>query len=71
VHSTESFDAYRAQHGEARYQPHEWDPRDADPLLQRARAMFPGLRPWTGPAEGKRAPASEQLATSLQWPQRD
>ncbi len=70
AHSKVAFDRYRATHGEAKYKPHPWNPREADALLQRARALFPSLRPWSQLAEENDAGIRNELGASMRWPAR-
>lgn len=65
-----AFDRYRAENGETKYSPHQWDPREADKVLQLARAVFPSVRGWTSASEAKGAGLRNELGASLRWPGR-
>ncbi len=65
-----AFDRYRAANGETKYAPHQWDPHEADALLQRARAFFPAVRAWSGGSEARNAGVRNELGASLRWPAR-
>jgi hypothetical protein len=69
-HTQVAFDRQRAAAGEKKYQPHPWDPREADKQLQRARAIFPSLRPWSAKSEAAGAGLRGEFEASLKWPQR-
>lgn len=69
-HTQVQFDLDRRNAGEPSYQVHRWDPREADAVLQRARAVFPAIRAWSGAAEAGRMRERYELLASLQWPAR-
>lgn len=62
------FDRTRAERGDARYQPHRWDPREADPLLRSAGKT--ALRGWTAAADARRGEVDADVVASLRWPGR-
>lgn len=64
------FDLDRRNAGEPSYQIHPWDPREADEVLQLARALFPSVRTWSKPAEADAMGARRELTASLRWPER-
>lgn len=65
-----AFDIARRNAGEPKYQIHQWDPREADEVLQLARAVFPGVRAWSKPAEADGMGARQELMATLRWPDR-
>lgn len=69
-HTKVQFDIARRDAGEPKYQVHVWDPHEADALLQRARAIFPGVRAWSAGAEPDRMSQRYELQASLLWPAR-
>jgi hypothetical protein len=70
VHTHVAFDIARRKAGEPAYQIHVWNPREADTVLQQARALFPSVRAWSARAEAGGMGARNELTTSLRWPGR-
>ena len=64
VKSQVAFDKARARNGEAEYQPHAWNPREADVVLQQARAVFPEIRAWSAPSTAKNDTLSRELVAA-------
>ncbi|MBM4378842.1 MAG: alginate lyase family protein [Deltaproteobacteria bacterium] len=61
-----AFDKARARNGEETYVPHPWDPKEANSLLQQARAVFPEIRDWTaGAMERNEGLAGELMVAQL------
>lgn len=69
-HTQVAFDIERRNAGEPAYQVHRWDPREADRVLQLARALFPGVRGWSNAAEADGMGPRAELMASLRWPGR-
>ncbi|MFO0598109.1 MAG: alginate lyase family protein [Myxococcaceae bacterium] len=69
-HTQVAFDIERRNAGEPAYQVHRWDPREADDVLQLARAVFPSVRGWTAKAEADGMGARQELMATLRWPAR-
>jgi len=64
ANSQVAFDKARAKNGESTYVPHKWNPREADVVLQYARAVFPEIRGWTAPATAKNDVLTRELVAA-------